>query len=345
MFELITLVLGSALLLGAVVIVVGMRQPRSTATPRPEGLLAPERSLEPPAGHSPGTVGPLRDSHVDQRDVRLTLLDLASRGYLRITVLTDDQGRRYDWVLRRTEKSPEPTLRPFEQALLTVPFSNAGRSSVTMSGLAGMPGQPMNAAEVALGDHLRHLGWFSPDGRTRHSPWGWIGALMLLAGLLITAYMLIDWLATGDFRGIIGGFFIGTAGVLLASRGRRHTPQTDAGAVAREQADSFREAIDDLGADQVDPERTSDTFARLLPWAVAFGNHEKLAGVVDDLLRRASGWGRAVDLSVGWLTTDREDGPVTAAEIAAEAQAFANQRPALRANRRRLAAADGRLDR
>lgn len=339
MYELVTLVLGSLLLLGAVVVVVGMRQPSSAGPSRPEGLLVPERTLDPPDQHRPATVSPLRDGQTDQRDVRLTLLDLASRGFLRITVLTDDQGRRYDWVLRRTAKPTDSSVHSFEELLLGVPFSGGERSSITMSGLAGMPSQPMTAAEHALADELRRFGWFSADGKTRHSPWGWIGALILLAGLLTTAYMLIDWLATGDFRGVIGGFFIGAAGVLLASRGRRHTPQTDAGALARKQADEFRETIDDLGADQIDPGNASELFSRLLPWAVAYGNHEKLAVVVDDVVRRTSSWGRAVDLDVSWFTTDREFGPVSAGEIAAEASAFANQRPAARLGRRRLAAA------
>ncbi|MGI5952107.1 MAG: DUF2207 family protein [Brooklawnia sp.] len=306
--QLVALILGIVALVAAIVVVLGTR-PREPDEPvRVPGLIIPERTLTAPAQQTPGTVGPLLEGEVAERDLRLTLVDLAARGYLQITSLADEQSRNYDWVIRRTDKPLGTELHRFEEALLTRPFT-AERKSLTLSGLTMLATRPLASAEAALREHLHHQGWFSAESAPKHSPWGWVGALVLLLGLLLTVYELIEWLATSDFRGVVGGALVMAAGVLLASRGRRHQSQTDAAEQARDQLREYRDAVAEPTAEDLPPAELRELFNRLLPWAVALGVQDEFAARVDAVAQRAAGWGRPVALQLDWLAS-----PATQAE-------------------------------
>lgn len=318
--QLLVLVLGAVALLAAIVVMLGIGRDRPPAQAR-AGLIVPERSLTPPEQQTPGTVGPLNDGQVEQADLRITLVDLAARGFLSITALTDDRGRAYDWVIKRTDKLTGPQIHRFEELLLTTPFTG-DRSTTTLSALTTMATRPLQSAQTALTDHLRRQGWFEPETKQRHSPWGWVGALVLLLGLLLTVFELIEWLASNDFRGIIGGAMMLAAGVLFASRGRLRSAQTDAGQAARAEMTDYQQTLAELSAEQLPPAEIADLFNRLLPWALAFGDHARLATNVDAVLRRAGGWGRETSLQLAWFTTDQPNDQPTAAEFSDRVAAF-----------------------
>lgn len=341
--ELHTLIFGGVVLAAAIGIVLSQRQrSRRENPPANAGLLAPERSLEPPVGQTPGMVGALRQGEVDARDLRLTLVDLAARGYLRLTPLVDEHGHSYDWVIRRTARPVDASLHRFEKVLVTLPFEagegdDTPRTSITLSGMSALASRPLRAAESALVEYLRTEGCLTVDARQRHSTWGWVGALTLVAGLLVTVVMLIDWLATADFRGVIGGLCVVGAGILLASRGRRHPAHTDAGGAARKRLETFGENLTGLQAEDLLPEQTAELFSQLLPWAIALNDHEGLARTVDHELRRAANWGRHIDLGLPWLQADQNEGAATARELADRVAELVNQRLWGRGARRRSA--------
>lgn len=328
-FELLALIVGLAILAVAVIVVFAQHQ-RAHALPSPlnVGLLPPERSSQPPHEFTPGMLGPLRNREVNVRDVGLTLVDLAARGYLTITPLLDENDNTYEWVIRRTPRPLDGAIRAFEEALLTMPFvadppDSAPRTTITLTALMSKGSQPFLRAEGELLAAMHEQGWVSPDEHHHSSPWGWVGALLLVAGLLLTAMMLIGWLATSDFRGVIGGLSIGTAGVLLASRGRRRTVHTDAATKARSDAEAFRDQITGLKAEDLPPATIPGIFNELLPWALAFGCHEQFAGTVDEALRRSANWGRPVELDLAWYPTG---GSPSAREFASKVSALLNRR-------------------
>lgn len=339
-FELHAMIVGLVLMTAAIIVVFTQRQRAHHDNPAPNpGLLQPAPTGLPPAGMTPGMVGPLRDGEVEARDLRLTLVDLAARGFLSITPLIDDHGHSYDWVVRRTSRPVDHSLHDFEKVLLTQPFEpdspdSAPRSSITLSGLATLDSRPLLAAEAALLSELRDKGWLNADDHHNHSPWGWVGALLLVVGLLLTAFMLIDWLATNDFRGVIGGLATVAAGVLLASLGRRHVVHTDAGTKARADAAAFRDLLGDLKAEDLPPTTIATTFNQMLPWALAFGGQQHFARTVDEELRRSASWGRPARLDLAWYPTDNSG---SAEDFTKRLAVLVNRRLSGSAPRRRLA--------
>ena len=328
-FELLSMIVGLAMMTAAVVIVFTQR--RRTHDEHPPvnlGLLPPERSHQPPPELTPGMVGPLHKDEADVRDLRLTLVDLATRGYLIITPLIDENDSTYEWVIRRTSRPLDGSIRTFEQTLLTLPFEAdqrdpSPRTTITLSALLNAGSQSFWSALVAA---MHEKGWVNSEGHHRSSsPWGWVGALLLVAGLLLTASMLIDWLATNDFRGVIGGLSTGVAGVLLASLGHRRTMHTDAAAEARSDADAFRDQIADLKAEDLSPTALPEIFNQVLPWALAFGSDRQFAGTVDEALRRSANWGRPVELDLAWYQIE---GSPSARELTGSVSAMVNRHPA-----------------
>lgn len=327
-FELLSMIVGLTMMTAAVVIVFTQRR-RAQNEHRPVnlGLLPPERSNQPPTGLTPGMVGPLHTDEVDVRDLRLTLVDLATRGYLIITPLIDENDSTYEWVIRRIPRPLDGSIRTFEQTLLTLPFEAdqrdpSPRTAITLTALVNAGSQSLRNALV---DAMHEKGWVSSEGHHRSSPWGWVGALLLVAGLLLTASMLIDWLATNDFRGVIGGLSTGVAGVLLASLGRRRTMHTDAATEARSDADAFRDQIADLKAEDLPPAAIPEIFNRVLPWALAFGSDKQFADTVDEALRRSANWGRPVELDLAWFQIE---GSPSAREFTGKVSAMVNRHPA-----------------
>lgn len=327
-FELLSMIVGLTMMTAAVVIVFTQRR-RAQDEHRPVnlGLLPPERSNQPPTGLTPGMVGPLHTDEVDVRDLRLTLVDLATRGYLIITPLIDENDSTYEWVIRRIPRPLDGSIRTFEQTLLTLPFEAdqrdpSPRTAITLTALVNAGSQSLRNALV---DAMHEKGWVNSEGHHRSSPWGWVGALLLVAGLLLTASMLIGWLATNDFRGVIGGLSTGVAGVLLASLGRRRTMHTDAATEARSDADAFRDQIADLKAEDLPPAAIPEIFNRVLPWALAFGSDKQFAGTVDEALRRSANWGRPVELDLAWFQIE---GSPSAREFTGKVSAMVNRHPA-----------------
>lgn len=334
MLELVTLMVGAAVLLGAALVMLSRRR-RAEPEPRPQslGLLETSEPLRRPDQLRPGMLGPLRDVDVRPRDLRISLIDLAARGYLQITAVTDADATTADWLVQRSAKPVGEDLLEYEQILLGAPFVDA--TSVSLGALNTQRNGPLSVAAKKLTAELHNRGWFAADERLGNSKWGLAGAVVLVLGLLTTAYMLIDWLATGDFRGVVGGLLIVLAGILLASLGVRRGPLTDAGIQVRDQAVEFRRQLTELrpehvpvGASaQAGPGSGGQMMSELLPWAIAFGVGDHLAVVFDEEARRAANWGQRVDLTIDWFTIAGRGGPRDARELNRSMRDLVNLRP------------------
>lgn len=87
---------------------------------------------EPPFGLRPGQVGGIKDQKVDTIDITATIVDLAVRGYLTITVLPKSWLGGQDYLLTATSQTMDD-LQNYEQLLLSKLFK--GRSEVKLSQL------------------------------------------------------------------------------------------------------------------------------------------------------------------------------------------------------------------
>ena len=122
----------------------------------------------PPDGLRPGQVGTLIDEQANTLDVTATIIDLAVRGYLRITEIPK-QGwlGSADWQLDSLK--PGTGLKPYENTLLTALFASG--PSVRLSSLKNTFAAHLKAVENELYDDMMANGWYRrrPDHTGRWS--------------------------------------------------------------------------------------------------------------------------------------------------------------------------------
>ena len=82
----------------------------------------------PPDNIRPGEIGMLADEHANLLDVTATIVDLAVRGFLKITEVDPERHERHpDYELAATTDKDRGTLLPYEQHLLSKLFDNRDR--------------------------------------------------------------------------------------------------------------------------------------------------------------------------------------------------------------------------
>lgn len=242
----------------------------------------------PPDGATPGTIGTVIDGVADQRDVSATILDLAVRGWFRLTEVPTGAappeagatpeprppaGRgtsRSDWELTRSPEPPTEALTPFEQLLLERLF--AAGPTVRLSGLRGSFGVTMREAQVGLYRDALARGWYRKHPLAKNSILRKVGIGFLVPVLpLSLIWLAVILFGTRDLTtaplvlGVLGFFLV------LAIWGRTRTPRTAEGSAARIQAMGFRRYIETAEARQIRFEEAQAVFSRYLPYAMAFG--------------------------------------------------------------------------
>ena len=272
-------------------------------TPQPSPWRADDGTLTAPLGHTPATVGPLTHGEVTHRDIRLTLLDLAHRGYLHVDITPEHTD---DWVFRRTSKQLGSDLHDHEWFLLSETFTDelGNPATLTFGGFRDDHDRPLDRAADRLGEELSRRGWISTEATAHHSAWAWTGSVILLLGLVTTVYMLIDWLASHDFMGVVGGLGLMTAGFLLVSRGRQHAPLGPDGITAQQDCQLCEQRLAAADLNGITLHDLGRVFGERLVWQIAFGNPADLVADLEAELARAAKWSTPVALDIPWLTTD-----------------------------------------
>lgn len=314
--ETIILIVGLLLLaVSAVAAVIGHLTRRrrkhaklTTPTPGVNAAIAPDEMR-------PAMVGALDDGEISQKDLLVTLIDLAARGYLILSPLRDKpEEEPYDWQIKRTAR-PVDGLTQFEKVLVTMPFEDRredGRMpTVSLTNLAREDQPVLQASRRKLVEQLTDLGWLAAHER-KSTRWGWVGGLVAVIGLLITAWMIFAWLADDDATGLIGSIAIIAAGLLLASAGHTKAHSAEAEDVVRELASYRAFLLNDL-PERLTPANLAPAFNQHLPWAMQLNIVDEFTAAFDDYARRAEGWGTGQRVRPQWLTDIREG--QSAAEI------------------------------
>ena len=234
----------------------------------------------PPEGLPPGAAGALADQKVGMDDVVATLLDMAVRGYVTIhevqpggpiglaagdsfvakTLRTIGIGDT-DWELRRTDKPDGGELAPYELSVLSGVFE--GKPCRRMSDLH-------NEFYTHLPDIRKKMyGFLVENGLFPSSPQS-VRNRYIVTGVLFA--VLGFWLAIGMQNVIIGIGLVAT-GLVFFGFANAMPRMTLAGARRWRDVKGLEEYIRRAEKSQLEfsqgPERTTQLFETLLPYAVA----------------------------------------------------------------------------
>lgn len=223
----------------------------------------------PPDGLRPGQIGTLVDEQANTLDVTATIVDLAVRGYVRIREIPKDGWfGRPDWTLMRLEH-PVDDLLAYERQLLDALFRDG--DEVAVSALRSTFAKRLASVERALYTDAVTRGWFLARPDKVRETWAVRGALLLVAGAVLT-FVLARWTHLG-----LLGLPVAAGGLALILGAKRMPSRTAKGTATLRRVRGFRTVIEKAETNISRWAEQENVFTRYLPYAIVFGCTERWA--------------------------------------------------------------------
>lgn len=260
------------------------QEPETRRVPETEYSKDVAVQFTPPAGLKPGLVGTVYDGVAESRDVTATIVDLAVRGYLKITAVEPEEdgkpaGRqKADWELTAQEPPADDELSVMEAHLLNGMFAYG--PTVRISQLTSDFGIVMREAVQGLYTESVHRGWYPRHPRSKRGLSG-LGLWILAGGAALVMGLL------GGVPGVVGGVLVLGSAAAWQKFGRVLPGRTAQGTAVRIQALAFEEYLRTAEADQIKFEEAADIFSRYLPYAIVFGVADHWAKVFGEVAAKA----------------------------------------------------------
>lgn len=236
--------------------------------------------FEPPDRIRPGQVGLILDESADTLDVTATIVDLAVRGYLKITELPK-QGwfGKTDWQLDRL-KGPDTGLREYERIVLDGLFDTA--HSRTLSDLKNKFYDDLARAKKALYKDALDRRWFHRNPNTVRTVARVVGLLAVIAGFGLTVLLGMN------FGAGLVGLPVVAGGVLLTIVSGALPSRTAAGREVMRRTLGFAKYIKTAETRQQEFAERANLFTDYLPYAIVLKCVDKWARAFKDLDMRAA---------------------------------------------------------
>lgn len=302
---------------------------------------------EPPEKIRPAQAGLLIDESADTKDVTATIVDLAVRGYLRITELPASGifglGQK-DWTLTRTAGKADPdALQPYERTIydglfgrgaldaaqaavvgLIKRFSDrAGAAEETRAEFESEPTDDVQlsalkkrfyttlakAQRELYGDSVARK-WFAADPQRVRQIYAALGV-----GAIVVAGFLVFWLGSSLGAGLVG---LGAVVPALALMGvaSRMPKKTREGAELLRRTLGFRHYMEIAEKERQRFAERENIFSEYLPYAIVFGCVEKWANAFKDIDATAA--------TSSWYTGSSL-GAFSANDLSSNLSSFSNQ--------------------
>jgi len=251
-------------------------------------------SFDPPDDLRPAELGALIDEKVDMRDISATIIDLAVRGYLKITAEVEKGflTSKTDYLLE-LQKPYEATisdmnLSPFERKLIEGMFS--GDQSCRVSSLKNKFYTHLPTLRDYLYDGMVKRGYFAyrPD-KVRLS-YRILGLAMAGLGIVL-AFVVAGGSVSPTFAVPIGWHVaFALCGLMLAVAAGTMPRKTAQGKNALLAARGFEEYLSRAERQEIEYQERQNYFERFLPYAMAFGIAEKWAQAFEGLQTKPPDW-------------------------------------------------------
>ncbi|MEX1182678.1 MAG: DUF2207 domain-containing protein [Gemmatimonadota bacterium] len=248
---------------------------------------------EPPPDMTPAEAGTLIDGQPDLRDITATIVDLAVRGFVEIEERSQEQlfglvtSRDYAIQLKRAEEWPR--LKPHERALLQALSVHSHRDQVMLSELKNQFYKHLPEIRRHLHGTLVEGGHYVRRPDHVHLTWLAIGlvsaAAIGLIGAALSTRLFVSPLAV-MIASILTFIIVVGFGLVMPAR----TPH---GARAYAWLRGFEEFLSQVEKDRLERiGRTTDTFEKYLPFAMAFGVEQNWARAFEGLASQPPTWYR-----------------------------------------------------
>jgi len=239
------------------------------------------------------------DESPDTRDITATLVDLAVRGYLRITERKADHllglWSSVDYLFNRVKPRQEWAALPqFERLLLEALFKDSEGDEVWLSSLENRFYQSLPGIHDAMFNALQTRKYYGqrPDRVKQAYLIGGIAVGMLLT---VALAILADRWGMAPLTALAAGLL---SGVIVVGFGRIMPARTQQGTKALEGVLGFEEFLTRVEADRFDRLiKTPELFEKFLPYAMALGVEQNWARAFESIVMTAPAWYQGSDLA------------------------------------------------
>lgn len=249
-------------------------------------------AYEPPERLTPAEVGTLADDSPDIRDITATVVDLAVRGYLRISETTTPQlfglWNSREYTFHREKLAREwGDLPAHERLLLKALFNDGAAALVSLSTLENKFYRSLPGIRDAIFDALLARRYYTqrPDRVTRRY---FVGGLIL--GLVLTfglAFLAEHW-GMAPLVSLGSGI---ASGLIVIGFGRIMPARTVGGTRALEGVLGFEEFLTKVEADRFDRiVKTPELFEKFLPYAMALGVEKNWTNAFESIVTAPPAW-------------------------------------------------------
>ncbi len=243
----------------------------------------------PPDKIRPGEVGVLLDENANLLDVTATIVDLAVRGYLKITELPPEGlfRRRHDYQLDRLDQ-PDDALLPYERQILSALFSTG--TTVALSELKYKFRADLAKIRNAMYDDAVKQGWYRIRPDKTRAAWHAIAIVVLILGAVATFFV-----ARATTFGLVPVAIVLT-GIALLVTAHNMPARTGKGSAMLSRVRGFRHLFDQGDEDiRARFAEQHNIFSEYLPFAIVFGCATKWAKAFEGLDAEALG-------TTGWYS-------------------------------------------
>jgi uncharacterized membrane protein YgcG len=234
----------------------------------------------PPEGLRPGQMGLLMDERADTLDITATIVDLAVRGYLRITEIPKSGWfGSVDWEMERL-KAADDKLLEYEVIVLNGLFGTS--KTKKLSALKNKFYDDLAKAKIALYKDAVERKWFHRNPKSVRAVAKLCGFAAAGVGLALTAWLGHNW-GYG-----LAGLPVVVFGMLVATLSRAMPRRTAAGREALRRSLGFARYIRTAETHQQAFAERANIFTDYLPYAVAFKAVDRWAKAFKDIDMQAA---------------------------------------------------------
>ena len=255
----------------------GMMGKKATEEVKPIGAHEPVVvEYAPPEKLPPAIVGVLADERADTLDITATIIDLASRGFLKITEIPKSWiFGKVDYLLSEISKD-RSKLFGYEKELLTRLFS---KNEIKTSELKTTFYDDLAKVKEKLYEELISKKYFPHNPNNERNKYLIIGFLMIFAGIFTGVFAASSEIAIFTSFGIA----IAILGIITLVISRFMSKRTAVGRELFRRIKGYRLFIDQAESYKQKFFENKNIFTEVLPYAIVFGLTEKFAKAMKDI--------------------------------------------------------------
>ncbi len=243
---------------------------------------------KPPEGLTPAEAGTILDERLDMQDISATIIDLAVRGYIKITETEDKKlffsETSHEFELLKSIDNEE--LQSYEKEILKAFFGiyPSIKATCSLATLKNSFYQHLPAINKNIYASVVKNGYFQQSPEQVRNIYAGVGIALIALPIFLFVFFMNSGIAITLPIGLV------VSGLIILAFSRIMPARTTKGVEMRRRILGLEEFIRTAEKDRLAFQEKENIFEKILPYALALGVAEKWAKVFDGLSMTQPSW-------------------------------------------------------